>query len=301
MLSACGINSTIVADMQYPYKCRRTETDKWLVPVVSKVQQRYAFPALLLTIVIWGYNWVPMKIGLDYASPLKYTAMRIAAGTCMLFVMLAVLRKPLGPPRDRTFLLLGLFQTAANMGFSTLALAYGDISRASILLFTMPLWAMIFARIWLAEPIGLRRWIAGGIAALGMGIVLADAAASQRTLIGAIFAICAGASWAIGVVIARRALRSGRDVLSTVAWQQLAGSVPLIVVALVAHEQPVAWSGTFIGVLAFTSFIGSGLSWYLWGVAVSAISASTVALATLAIPIIASLSAFLLWLEFLGS
>lgn len=261
-------------------------------PVVIEVQQRYAFPTLILTILIWGYNWVPVKIGLDYSSPMELSAMRVAGGACVLFVLLALMRRPLGPPRDLTFLLLGLFQTAGNMGFSTLAIAYGDISRASILLFTMPLWAMIIARIWLAERIGMRRWIAGLIAGVGMGIVVADAAASHRTLIGALFALCAGASWAIGVVIARRVLVSGQDVLSTVAWQQLAGSVPIVLLAFAVHEQPVAWTGTFLVALVFSAVIGSGLSWYLWGLSVSAIPASTVALWTLAIPIVASLSAF---------
>ena len=54
--------------------------------------------ALALLALIWGYNWVVMKIGLEYAQPFTFSALRTFLGALSLFVLLLVLRRPLRPP-----------------------------------------------------------------------------------------------------------------------------------------------------------------------------------------------------------
>ncbi len=56
---------------------------------------RLAFGALVVVCLIWGYNWVVMKIGLRYAGPFDFVALRNVGGTACLFLLLLVLRKPL--------------------------------------------------------------------------------------------------------------------------------------------------------------------------------------------------------------
>ncbi len=36
--------------------------------------------ALALLALIWGYNWVVMKVGLDYVRPLPFAALRTSLG-----------------------------------------------------------------------------------------------------------------------------------------------------------------------------------------------------------------------------
>ena len=53
--------------------------------------------ALAMLALIWGYNWVVMKIGLRYSQPFTFAALRSFLGALGLFVLLAVLRRPLRP------------------------------------------------------------------------------------------------------------------------------------------------------------------------------------------------------------
>ena len=42
--------------------------------------------ALILLALIWGYNWVVMKIGLGYAQPFTFAALRTFLGALSLFL-----------------------------------------------------------------------------------------------------------------------------------------------------------------------------------------------------------------------
>ncbi|MES2181647.1 MAG: EamA family transporter, partial [Pseudomonadota bacterium] len=54
-----------------------------------------AFAALMLLTLIWGYNWVVMKSALRYAGAFQFAALRVGLGAVCLFILLAILRKPL--------------------------------------------------------------------------------------------------------------------------------------------------------------------------------------------------------------
>ena len=45
-----------------------------------------AFAALAL---IWGYNWVVMKLAMLYAGPIDFAALRVGFGVLLLFVGVA--------------------------------------------------------------------------------------------------------------------------------------------------------------------------------------------------------------------
>ncbi len=55
--------------------------------------------ALALLAVIWGYNWVVMKVGLQYAQPFTFSALRTFLGALSLFALLLVLRRSLSRRR----------------------------------------------------------------------------------------------------------------------------------------------------------------------------------------------------------
>ena len=63
--------------------------------------------ALLALSLVWGYNWVVMKQALHHAGPWPFTALRTGLGAVALFVVLAVLRRPLRPRQPLLTALLG--------------------------------------------------------------------------------------------------------------------------------------------------------------------------------------------------
>lgn len=57
-----------------------------------------ALMAMTVLACVWGYNWVAMKVGLEYAAPFDFVALRTMMGGGCLLLLLMVLRYPLKPP-----------------------------------------------------------------------------------------------------------------------------------------------------------------------------------------------------------
>ena len=53
-----------------------------------------AFATLAL---LWGYNWVVMKLALDYSGPIDFAMLRVGLGALVVFALLPILRVPLRP------------------------------------------------------------------------------------------------------------------------------------------------------------------------------------------------------------
>ena len=249
-------------------------------------------PAALfaLNLLVWGYNWVPLQLMLADAAPASASAIRVLGGALVLFLVLAMMRRPLAPPRDPAFILIGLVQIGGMVGFSTLAVLYGGVGRSAILVFTMPFWTIVLARVVLREHVGIRRWFALAVAIAGIGLIASDSLGHPREIVGALYAFAAGFAWALGSIVTR--LRPPLDLVRSAAWQQFVGGLPLLAIALILHDRAPVMTPAFLVAAAFTAVIGSGLGWLLWAASVKAIAPPTLALGSLAIPIVASLAAF---------
>ena len=248
---------------------------------------------LLLTVLIWGYNWVPLKIGSTAIDPWWFGAWRVAGGALTLFVVLAFARRTPAPPPGRAFVVVGTVQVAGLVAFSTLALHFGGVANVASLIFTMPVFTAVFAYALLGERLSRPRvaWLI--LASAGI-VVVASGIRAPNEIAGAALAACGGASWALGNVLQRRAAYR-IDLLRLVAWQQLVAAVPLVALAF-AFGRPVAHlDAGVVAAAVFAAGVGSGVAWLWWGRALAELPANTVALASFAIPVIAALSA---WLQF---
>lgn len=256
------------------------------------VNRRWTYAAFAANVVVWGYNWVPLHLLLGHVGPATLSAARVFGGAVALLIAMLASRRAIAVPRSRMFVVVGLLQVSGMIGLSTFALLFGDVSRTTILVFTMPFWATLFSRALLKERIGRRRWAGLFIALAGVLFIAAHTSANPRSLIGAAFAILAGACWAGGSVLAKRYL-SGDDILSGVLWQQFVGALPLIAFALFLREPFTDPSASTIELFIFASVVGSGLGWLLWAAVLSRVTASQASLGSLFIPLIAAVAAFL--------
>jgi drug/metabolite transporter (DMT)-like permease len=111
--------------------------------------------ALAALTLIWGYNWVVMKVALADSPPLTFAALRSGLSAAALFVVLLVMRKSLAPSggRGRGLFFLGLFQTAGFVGMVSLSLAEGAAGKSAVLAYTMPFWTLLMASIMLDERV----------------------------------------------------------------------------------------------------------------------------------------------------
>src|SRR5688572_32485765 len=81
--------------------------------------------ALGLLALIWGYNWVVMKLAMQYVGPMDFAALRGVLGALLLFAVLWAVGAPFKPKHVVKTMFLGVFQTAGFVGLISWALNIG--------------------------------------------------------------------------------------------------------------------------------------------------------------------------------
>jgi drug/metabolite transporter (DMT)-like permease len=241
--------------------------------------------ALALLALIWGYNWVVMKVGLEYAQPFTFSALRTSLGALGLFALLVVMRRPLRPPPLGYTIVIGLLQTTGFVGLLMWALDSGGAGRTSVLTYTMPFWLLLLAWAFLGERVRGVQWLAVALALAGLVLVIEPW--HLRDAFGSALAVAAGFCWAASAVVVKRLQRRHEvDVLSLTTWQMLFGSLPLLMIAALTWEGGPEWASTFVWALAYNVILANALAWFLWLFGLRRLSAGAAGIATLATPVI---------------
>ncbi len=125
----------------------------------------------------------------------------------------------------------GSFAILGWMVFSAYGVSLMPAGRASIIAFTMPLWATLAAAWVLDERITANKVFGLLLGLLGLGVLIGpDLLILKRAPMGAFFMLLAALSWGIGTVLVKR-IAWQLPTLSNVAWQLLFSSVPVLIVA----------------------------------------------------------------------
>jgi drug/metabolite transporter (DMT)-like permease len=253
-----------------------------------------AMIALALLTVIWGYNWVVMKIALQYSTAAQFAAMRTFGGGIFLLGLMAIMRKPLKPREIGSTVVLGLLQTTGFTGFIVWALVEGGAGKTSVLSFTMPFWVLLLAWPLLGEKMRGLQWGAVLLALAGLASILEPwnlhGSKASMTL-----AVLAGISWALSVIYHKKLTQRvpDLDLLSFTAWQMLFGSVPIVLFALADFDKPIQWTGTYIVAIVYSVLLANALGWMAWLYALQRLPAGVASMNSMLIPVIAVLASWI--------
>ena len=101
-------------------------------------------------------------------------------------------------------------------------------------------------------------------------------------LSGMALATGAGLDWAVAVMIAKTMRVHGIwALLGLNAWQALFGSIPLGLLALLAHAHPIHWTAAFIVALLYSVVLGTRIDWFHGLFVLSRLSANVSGLAAI--------------------
>ncbi|WP_374654431.1 DMT family transporter [Dongia sp.] len=240
--------------------------------------------------LIWGYNWVMMKVAVTYAPPFAFAAIRFLGGAIVLMATLKLMGRSLRfremKSRWRIITLIGLLQTALCFGLVTWALSTGAAGRSAVLNYTMPLWVLVFSVLLLKERVPGVQWGAAALALSGIVLISVDGGRSG-SLLAVLLALGAGLTWGLGVVVTKRATRSApMDPLALPAWQMLAGAIMLCVVALIVPEAPIDWSPAFVTALLYNIGPATPLAYVIWFTLLNRLDAGLASLGILLTPLL---------------
>ncbi|MFO1302604.1 MAG: DMT family transporter [Burkholderiales bacterium] len=269
------------------------------LPVVRT--RRGAYAALAALTLIWGFNWIVMKLALELADPVVLNVQRTWIAVAFLFAVLAGQRRPFWPASWIAVIVTGLFQTSLNFSATTMALAGGGAGRTSVLVFTMPFWTLVIAWPVLHERVRGTQWIAVAFAFAGLTLVV-QPWNWQGDLTPKLWAVLSGFGWAAGTVATKYFQRDRAfDPLNFVAWQMLAGVLPITLLPFLLDAPGPAWSPVYGMLLLYTGAISTGFAFLLWITILRFLPAGMASLNMFAIPVIALVSSMVIFGERLTS
>lgn len=253
--------------------------------------------ALIVLSLAWGFTWVVAKQSLAYASPWAFAAQRCAGGALALFLVLALLRRPLRMVAPGPTVIIALVNVSGFLAVQTWALVEGGAGKTAVLNYTMPVWMLMLAYPFLGERPRGAQWIAAACA-LGGLLLIIQPWNMDTGLVSKILGLLAAMFWAAGSILVKRLrARCDVDLVLLTAWQLLIGMVPLAAVAILVPGRPTDWSLPYIGALAFIALVSTALCWWLWVYVLDHAPAWEASLSVLGAPVVALVSSRLLLAE----
>jgi drug/metabolite transporter (DMT)-like permease len=222
--------------------------------------------------LVWGFTWIPSKIGLEYAPPMFFAAVRYCIAA-PLMLMVAYMMGGIAVRGSIGRLVISAL--LVNTGCYTLL--FWGVMRAPtgiaaiVNMASMPLFNILLGRLHGVETIDLRKLAAIALGAVGLGLLYANrlpgmAGTSREEALGLAAVLGASVSYCWGAVLSRP-LTGKMSSLSLAGWQSTIGALTLLVLSLVFEktgwadlEALAAWPAN--GCLAYM-IIGGTLLGYL--------------------------------------
>jgi drug/metabolite transporter (DMT)-like permease len=197
------------------------------------------FALLAVTVIGWGLNWAFIKLLLREWPPLFSRGVSGIAAALILASIASARGESLKVPRTAwgALALAAFTNVFAWMGFGTAAMVDLSISEGTLLVYTMPIWAMLFAWPLLGARPQAHDILALLLGAAGIAVLFAGHRFEYDAgkLVGVVLALAAATLFALGSVRTKAPLPLQPTAL--VAWQVGLGCSPMVLFGLLI-EQP---------------------------------------------------------------
>lgn len=262
------------------------------------------FVLLAFVSLFWGLNWPGMKIALSELPIWWFRVLSVGVGAVGLMAIAWASTGALRPTRRELWPLLvcALFNIVGWHLFTGYGVSLMPAGRASIIAFTMPVWAALLGALILGERITTYK-VAGlvlGVAALAV-LIGPDLVALSAAPAGALFMLGAALSWATGTVLFKK-YDWDSPVSALIGWQLLIGLAVILPGALILEPAPdlTALSAkVWIALLYLFALPMIFCQWAFFKV-VRMFPAAIASIGTLAVPVIGVYSSALILGEIVG-
>jgi O-acetylserine/cysteine efflux transporter len=220
-------------------------------------------------VVIWGLNFVVMKVGLQDVGPMLLGALRFALAALPFLLFMKFPNLPW-----RYVVGYGLAQGLGQFGFLFLGLKLGmTAGMASVVMQTQAFFTLLLAVPVLGERARGAQWLGLGVALAGL-VLIATAhgdGPGQMTLAGFVLTLSAAFMWAVSNLVARLANRvTDYDPLPFIVWSSVFPIVPFLLLALWMDGPQLVWlqvtglSWRSMLVVLFLAWFATLLAYSLW-------------------------------------
>lgn len=260
--------------------------------------------ALLVATLCWGMGWVATKIVLQTWPPLFARGLAGLIGAALLVALAHRRRESLVVSRQAFPLVAfaAFTNVFAWMGGSALCLRWLSVAEGVLLIYTMPIWATLFAWVILGTRPTVR-----GLAALALGfggVVVLFGPGAVKSVGGEVPGIAAALGsailFALGGVLNRKPIPV--EPFALTAWQVGLGCLPMVMLGLLL-EQPdfAALSGFGIWAMVYMAVFPMAICFLAWFAALEQLGPTAASTSILIVPVTGILCAALVLGERLGA
>jgi len=218
--------------------------------------------------ILMGFNQVMIKLVNAGFSPVFQAGLRSALALFPVVLFALFMRRKL-TLRDGS-LFPGMFSgTLFAVEFMLLftALEYTAVSRASVFMYTMPVWVAIGAHFLIpGEHLTPRRAFGLLLAVAGVGVALLDEAPSwtPNAFLGDMMCIAGAICWA-GIALTARTTKLSQSTPEMQLTYQLVVSAPILLALALYLGSPIREpTATILGIFAFQVIVVVGIGFLSW-------------------------------------
>lgn len=243
------------------------------------------FLLALITVIIWGLNFVAINVGLKGFPPLLLCAVRFGLAA---FPWVFILPRPKAPLK---FIVgYGLFTFVMQFGFLFSGIYLGlSAGLSSLVLQVQVFFSMGLAALFFQDRPGLWKICGSLISFTGIGIVAVHVSGGS-TIIGLVFTLLAAFCWAAGNMFSKKV--DAASPLSLVVWGNLV-AFPFMVVLSLFVDGPVLIlsslqniSLTTILAVVYITYMSTHIGYGIWGFLLNTYSTASVVPFTLLVPVV---------------
>ena len=252
------------------------------------------FMLLAVLTVLWGVNWPIMKLAVTEVPVWTFRGICLFGAGAGFVLICGLAGQSFRVPRGqvRPLLIVSFFNVTIWHICSATGLVHLAASRASIIAFTMPLWAALFAVPLLGERPTL--YTVGGLVTglAGMAVlILPQYDSVLADPVGPAVMLIAAMSWATGTV-ALKYYRFTMPVAVLTGWQLVLGGIPVAIGAMVFDRNfdPSAVSGKAWLATTYAVIVATLFCHWAWFKLVNRFPAVAISIGSLAIPVVGVLA-----------
>ncbi|MBV8634578.1 MAG: EamA family transporter [Burkholderiaceae bacterium] len=250
----------------------------------------------LLTITIWGANFVVIKFGLQGLPPILFSSLRFVFAALPLVFFI---KRPQAPWRLVAGFALFQFALQFTLLFSGIKLGFPP-GLASLVIQLQAFFTIGLAVLFLHERPLLNQLIGALVALSGMVLVACELDA-KPTVIGFVLVVAAGFCWATANIFTKKMGKV--NPISLVTWGSLVAAPPMLL-ASYCIEGSDAWAQAAekinwvsVGAVLFQSYPNTIIGYGIWSYLIGKYPTATIAPFTLLVPVVGMVAAALILAE----
>lgn len=243
---------------------------------------------LILLCLIWGFNFVVMKVANDFFSPELFVTYRFVSGAIVLLAVAFFVKLPKPPRKYWSWIILtGALQIAFCSVAMQICFEYMSAGEVAMLNYTMPIWVTILAKFFLNEPLTAKKILGVTLSIAGIFILMNDDLSGN--LFAILLALTAAMGWAVSNILMKIKF-VGFNLISLTTWQMVAGAIILSVYCACFVDTTAIWTPLSIACIAYNGILASALAFFLWMYILSRTQASKASVSILGVPVVGVIS-----------